>query len=177
MFKLKTNRLQIIPLTHEQINLLQQNRRLMEENLGLVPSAMLISTDIQSEIAEVVPYWLDFTAQNPDNYAWGTTWEIVLKKENKSIGSLGMSGFPDKNGEVMVGYVIDVNYQKNGYATEALATLKNWAFEHVSVLRMAALTPKDNIASQKVLKKNHFQQVGEDIEDGTPCYVWHALNH
>ena len=72
----------------------------------------------------------------------------------------------------MIGYAIDGNYHRNGYATEALAALKNWAFGSSKVLKITAYTPINNIASQKVLNNNDFQNVGEVIEDGIACYIW-----
>lgn len=172
MFKLKTKRLQLVPLSYQHLSLLAKDRRMMEKSLGLNPSEMLVSPEIQAEIDEVVPHWLAFTKKNPEQYAWGTTWEIVLSVENKSIGSIGLSGFPDKNGQVMVGYAIDKNYHKHGYATEALEGITRWAFASPDVMSIGAYTPKENIPSQKVLKNNHFQNMGEVIEENIDCYVW-----
>jgi ribosomal-protein-alanine N-acetyltransferase len=56
----------------------------------------------------------------------------------------------------MVGYNIDGNYQKQGFASEALTALAEWAFRHPAMRRMLAETPQDNFASQSVLTKNGF---------------------
>lgn len=168
MFELNTKRLRLIPLDFESLKLLQKGRPVLEAGLGLEASGMQFS----KEIAQILAEWMDFTCRNPQKYQWGTNWEIVLKAENKSVGSIGLNGFPDEKGVVTVGYTLDEPYQGRGLATEALSELANWVFAHREVNTLKALTPKENIASQKVLKKNHFKMVGEAEEEGMQCFVW-----
>jgi RimJ/RimL family protein N-acetyltransferase len=160
MFYLKTKRLKLIPLDLYHLRLLRENRALMEKSLGLEISAMAVDELIKAEIAEALEVWIEKVSQNEKEYFWYTAWEIVLKDENISIGGIGLTGPPDTIGETMVGYNIDGNYQKQGFASEALAALTEWAFRHPAMRRVLAETPQENFASQSVLTKNGFVKTG-----------------
>lgn len=63
-----------------------------------------------------------------------------------------LKGYPNENGEVIVGYGIEKNHRQKGYATEALKGLTEWVFENPKALCVIADTEKTNIPSHKVLK-------------------------
>lgn len=80
-------------------------------------------------------------------------WQIILKFENKSVGSACSMREPDENGNVEVGYGINSEYRNNGYATEAIRAMCNWALSQPQVRTITAETDKDNHPSHKVLQK------------------------
>ena len=51
-------------------------------------------------------------------------------------------------------------YRGFGYATEALETILEWAFDQPGVTTVAAETGPDNLASQRVLEKCGFTPTG-----------------
>ena len=57
-------------------------------------------------------------------------------------------------------------FRNRGYTTEAITRLVAWAFEHPDVERVFADTAGDNTASQRVLEKAGFVNVGEGAEQG-----------
>jgi RimJ/RimL family protein N-acetyltransferase len=77
---------------------------------------------------------------------------VVLKEENRIIGFIMIKGYPNKSGEVIVGYGIEKKYRRNGYATESLRGLIKWIFENPKALCVIADTEKTNKPSHKVLK-------------------------
>lgn len=160
MFYLETERLKLIPLDLYHLRLLRNGRALMERSLGLEVSAMAVEEFTRNEIAEALETWIAQVSRHESEYLWYTAWEIVLKDENMSIGGIGLTGPPDSIGETMVGYNIDGNYQRRGFASEALAALTDWAFRHPKMKRILAETPQDNFASQRVLTKNGFTKTG-----------------
>jgi RimJ/RimL family protein N-acetyltransferase len=97
-------------------------------------------------------------SENEQNYMWFTTWELVLKDKNLSIGGIGLTGLPDKRGETIVGYGLDATFHNRGFATEALEGLANWVFQHPRAEYLVAETEKENYPSHQVLKKNGFVQ-------------------
>ncbi len=140
----------------------------MEINMGLNISQMLIEQQIQAEMDEAIDFWITRVGENEENFQWYTNWEAVLKEKNLSIGGIGLTGLPDRNGEVTVGYGFDGNYHRQGFATEALGGLVQWVFKNKQVKRIVAETWKDNYASHKVLIKNGFVQTAEK----EALYVW-----
>ncbi len=56
MFQLETKRLRLIPLNLENLLLLKENRALMEKNLQLTISQMVMEERILAEIAEALAY-------------------------------------------------------------------------------------------------------------------------
>jgi RimJ/RimL family protein N-acetyltransferase len=128
----------------------------MEKNLKLNISQQIIDPHIQAEIADAINFWIVKVSQNEENYPWFTNWEVVLKERNISIGGVGLTGMPDEQGQVMVGYGMDNNYQNQGFATESLEAIIQWVFENPQAKVIIAETKEENIASQKVLAKNGF---------------------
>lgn len=86
---------------------------------------------------------------------WGSDWNINLKT-GVSIGGIGFKGAPNAEGTVEIGYGIDEAYRRQGYATEAVGGIINWAMAQDGVRRVTAQTEPDNKISQKVLLKNGF---------------------
>ncbi|ELR69850.1 GNAT family acetyltransferase [Fulvivirga imtechensis AK7] len=129
---------------------------------------MEVDDVFMAEMEEAMGFWLEGARRYPEQYAWFTNWEIVLKAENMTVGGIGLTGLPDEHGEVMTGYFIDKKYHSQGLASEALAALVNWVFSHPGAEAIRADTPVDNISSQRVLDKNRFVKIGEHDR----CFQW-----
>jgi len=164
MFFIESERLKLMPLTHQQLLLLRQDRALMEISIGLTPSFMLVEPLYYAEIIDALDnFWLPNTLAYPEKYLWYTGWELVLKSTNTSIGGMGFAGYPNDNGEAEIGYMIDGNQHNKGFATEALQTMIAWAFTHQFVKAIVVHTYADNLPSRRLLDKCGFKQV-EDVE-------------
>lgn len=172
MFPIKTERLRLIPLNAAMLQAWSKSRSQLEQVLGLQPSDLQISSGMEEEIEEALEFWKAFTKNHPEDFYWGTNWEIVLEAENRTIGGIGMGGPPNQHGQVTVGYHIDVRKHKQGYGTEALAGLRDWVMQQPGCTSMVAFTPVDNLPSQKVLAKCHFELVEQVEEAGMECYFW-----
>ncbi|RYD89550.1 MAG: N-acetyltransferase [Sphingobacteriales bacterium] len=162
MFFIETERLKLIPLTHQLLQLCYANRAEMEQALGLNISAMQVAPFYRAEYEDaLLNFWLPNSLKYPDKYQWYTTWEIVLKETNTAVGGIGFAGYANEAGEAETGYMIDELQQRKGYATEALRAITNWAFEDEYVKAVIAQTPADNSASQKLLEKAGFMYINE----------------
>ena len=175
MFHLVTDRLQLYPLDLTHLLLLQRNRNVLEEHLGWKISNMKMEAIISKEITEAMDYWVACLQEDALNYRWHTSWEIFLPVEQRSIGVVGLNGLPNELGEMVIGYSIDVNYHNKGYMTEALKELVAWAEINPRLKRMLAETPRNNLPSQKVLKKTGFEQVG--IFEERDTLLWGKWNY
>ncbi len=176
MINIETNRLKITALAYPQLYIWQQKgRNELEKTLNLNLSNWEVDSLYEAETKDAIDnFWIPQTILNSEKYEWFTNWEIILKSENISIGGIGFGGYP-ANGQTPVGYLIDKKYQNQGFATEALGALVNWAFQNKMLNTILADTPKDNIGSQKTLKKNGFEITGEGLAEHTvtmQVYHW-----
>lgn len=147
---LETMRLKIIPLTKEQFRLLLNGVSKLEEDMNLASSGKLLNADTQQAMEMLYKESL----LHPHNYFWYTNWQIILKSENKAIGSMCFMKEPNCNGQVEIGYGINDDYRNNGYMTEAVICIYQWAFLQEDVSQIIAETEIDNYSSQKVLEKS-----------------------
>lgn len=80
-------------------------------------------------------------------------WAIVLKKTNKMIGTCGFTRIDDENKTVEIGYVLNPEFWGNGYATEAVKKILEFAFNELDANRVEARFMLGNDASLAVMKK------------------------
>ncbi|MBW9144008.1 GNAT family N-acetyltransferase [Clostridium sp. CM027] len=158
--ELSTERLKIIPLTLNQFKLLLDGIDKMEKELKLSASNECLDGHTQ----EAMEGLYQEAVKNRDRYFWYTNWQIILKSENKAIGSACFMKCPDENGEVEIGYGINSTYQNNGYMTEAAQAICEWAISQHDVSIIIAETEKDNIASHRVLQKCGMEKYKETDE-------------
>ena len=160
MIEIYSERLRLIPLDNQLLTIWNnEGRNKMELRLGLNPSDWQIADFDQIETEDALQnFWLPMTDQNPIDFFWFTSWDIVLTSENTAIGGIGFAGFPDQEGVTMVGYFIDGNHREKGYATEALNCLIDWAKLEPALKSIIADTPFFNLPSQNVLKKAGFKE-------------------
>lgn len=163
MIELLGTRVRLVALDQRHLTILkEQGRTEMEKALGLQPSQIQHALGVRNDLKEALAFWVAYSAAHPESFAWGTNWEIVHMTENRTIGGIGLAGFPDFQGVAVLGYAIDVNYHNRGYASESLALLADWAFKSPDLRFLRAYTPVDNYASQQVLQKNQFVRRGEE---------------
>ena len=72
------------------------------------------------------------------------------------IGAADFKDVPDENGEIEIGYGLGKNFGKNGYMTEAVKAMCDWALKQPEISYVIAETNIDNPASQNILKRCGF---------------------
>lgn len=173
MFELNTERLKIIPLNIEQFKLYGSNPAKLDEQLGLVEShTEKYDDEMEREIGKVLDKVLQSMEKNPYNSTWFTMWQIILKEENKIIGTCGFSGLPDSEGKIEIGYALKPKYQKKGFMPEAMREMIRFAFMHNKVRVVIAQTPENLLPSQKLLQAFNFEQ--DFVKDG--IITWNLKN-
>jgi RimJ/RimL family protein N-acetyltransferase len=98
-----------------------------------------------------------------DHGAFGT-YELIRREDGAIIGAAGFVGPPDETGAVRVGYGIAESARAQGYATEALIALLEWASRQDGLTCVLADTTRTNVPSQKVMERAGMQRIGEDGE-------------
>ncbi|MGH4120333.1 GNAT family N-acetyltransferase [Clostridium sp.] len=162
--KLNTERLSVLPLDKYNLELCINNYNKMERNLGLA----ITNKNIGIKEENVYKIRLKDVQNNPLNFMWYTTWIIILNGENRSIGAIMVKGYPNEDGEVVVGYAMQSDYRRKGYMLEALNSIIQWMFLNSKVKCVIADTLKNNIPSHKLLQKLGMVRYKEDDE----CIWW-----
>lgn len=108
--------------------------------------------------------WINWNIENYMKYGFGL-WAVALKEEKQFIGECGIT-MQNINGrmEPEIGYHINKEYTKKGYATEAAKACRNYAFEVLKLEKIYSYMKYTNIASSKVAKNNGMKLIME-VED------------
>ncbi|MCL2147788.1 MAG: GNAT family N-acetyltransferase [Methanomassiliicoccaceae archaeon] len=93
-----------------------------------------------------------------DNYIWG----FVLKETGELFGSGGLI-WDDGRQLYQVGYNIMKSHWNKGYTTEAMKGVLGFAAASLGIKRVAGGHAKDNLASERVIKKLGFVYDRDDI--------------
>jgi RimJ/RimL family protein N-acetyltransferase len=105
--------------------------------------------------------------EDPRSAGWVT--RIVWDPERRlAVGRAGYHGPPDGTGMVEVGYSIDPQFRRQGYARAALLALLDRAEREPGVTTVRASISPGNVASRNLVLSHGFLEVGEqeDDEDG-----------
>ncbi|MDF2787095.1 MAG: acetyltransferase [Neobacillus sp.] len=87
-------------------------------------------------------------------------WGIVLKKNNKFIGTLGLNGLQLKNKKAEIGYEIHPSYWRKGYTSEAINEVLRYSYLELELNRIGAVVYLENEASSNLLEKLGFKKEG-----------------
>ena len=105
--------------------------------------------------------------QDPASAAWvtGVIWD---QQQQVAVGRAGYHGPPDPSGMVEIGYAVDPEYRRRGYARAALEALLARAAREPQVRTVRVSISPDNTASFDLASQYGFAEVGEqwDDEDG-----------
>lgn len=108
---------------------------------------------------------------DPAEQGW-SFWYLSTRDDSSQLaGICGFKGRPDMSGSVEIGYSILACFQRQGYATEAVQRLVNWAFSHHNVSEVSAETLPHLSQSIGVLEKNGFKRAGMGSEAGVIRYI------
>ncbi|MBO0901157.1 GNAT family N-acetyltransferase [Cellulomonas sp. zg-ZUI222] len=105
--------------------------------------------------------------RDPTSPAWvtGVIWDEARRR---AVGRAGYHGPPDADGMVEIGYAVDPDHRRRGYARAALESLLRRARDEPAVRTVRVTITPDNTASHDLVVQYGFTEVGEqwDEEDG-----------
>jgi [ribosomal protein S5]-alanine N-acetyltransferase len=84
---------------------------------------------------------------------------IVRLEDGLVIGEIGFVG-PPRDGSVTIGYAIVPSARHQGYASEAIVALSDWALAQPDVAEVRAQTLPDNEPSVRALLRAGFAEEG-----------------
>jgi RimJ/RimL family protein N-acetyltransferase len=105
--------------------------------------------------------------EQPEDLPW-VTGVLVDEDTGDVVGGAGFHAAPDADGMVEVGYGVDPEFRRRGYARAALLLMIDRARADASVHVFRVTVSPDNAASLGLVAQLPFVEVGEqwDEEDG-----------
>jgi RimJ/RimL family protein N-acetyltransferase len=165
---IRTARLDLVPFTAAALeSLIADDVPAASELLGVEFPA-----DLGRRSRGLLALRLSDLRRQPDSAPWLLR-TICLREPASSrrimVGLTGFHGPPDLGGVVELGYEIEPDHRRNGYAAEAAAALAAWALTQAGVRRVVAAIRPDNAASIGVARRIGFRPAGSrwDVLDGT----------
>ncbi|MFP8784258.1 GNAT family N-acetyltransferase [Planococcus plakortidis] len=139
-------------------------KEIQTERLKLVPITEELYRNLYGsyEMGAHISLHLDDLKHDQRLHGWGA-W-IAFDQSGAPVGDMGFKGRPDKAGKVEIGYGVQEPYQGNGYATEGVQGLIDWAFSFPEVREVTAECYEDNVASIRVLEKLGFERTAQTKE-------------
>ena len=167
--QLESQNLILYPLLPEQMNLLRDDPNELCRSLSLVPDdyakygewVMLAEEQYRKMMAD------------QEYMSFYTLWIITEKEDKHLVGYLYFLGRPSDTEAVELNGFIKPAYRRKGYMTEALNTLRGWAFANKSVTIMLAHPQRDDEIFHGLLRKSGFGHWVEHEHEKSPAVeVW-----
>ncbi len=89
---------------------------------------------------------------------------IIETNSQKLIGDVGIHFLEDDIQQVELGYTIHREYQRKGYATEALTAVLHYLFSDLKKHRITASIDPENLSSIRLLEKLRFRKEAHFVE-------------
>lgn len=153
--KIKTERLEIRPLSSEQLSTYATNPGGLQRSLKLE----IEMEPLSEHMKKVFALKASRIEQFPESLLYHTYYLIIADYPRRLVGQIGLRGEPDEDGLVEVGYHIIEAEQNQGYMKEALSGYVAWLMKFREISGVNACTSRDNYKSQSVLIACDFEQV------------------
>jgi RimJ/RimL family protein N-acetyltransferase len=151
-----------------------------EDAMGHVfgdPEVMLYGPGVQSEAW--IRDWLRDCLENYQKLGFGP-WAVVQRISCTVVGYAGLFLLPDIDGqpEIEVGYRLARSHWGQGFATETVSAIRNYAFSVLCLPRLVALIDPQNTASIRVAEKvgMHYEKEVMLEEYTHPDYLYSIRN-
>lgn len=102
-----------------------------------------------------VRYTRDYINYLQSQYRAGNfyDWALIHKESGKMIGTCGFARLDFDNNSAEVGYVVNPDYWRKGYATEAVKKVIDFGFRNLNLHRIEARYIVGNEVSRRVMEK------------------------
>lgn len=106
-------------------------------------------------------YWISWSLDHCEKHGFGF-WAVILKETGELIGNCGLT-MQMIDGESLpeIGYHINKNHWRKGYAKEAASAVRDWAWANTDYPALYSYMTKDNEASVKTAAALGMVKIGE----------------
>lgn len=125
-------------------------------------------------LADHLEEFAEMFAKNPDRAGmsmWYWIRDDATAGDRVLIGNGGGGGTADDHGSLAIGYAVLDEFQRQGYATEAMRAIVDWMFDQPGVQMLTADTYPHLKPSIRVMEKLGMTFEGPGPEEGTIRYI------
>jgi ribosomal-protein-alanine N-acetyltransferase len=122
-----------------------------------------VSKYVTFETAKSIEDSRVFLETSLKNYSEGKdplNFAVILKSENKLIGSVGYLHWSNVDKRIEIGYALSRPYWNQGYVTEAAKLLIDYCFTNTDIIRIEARCRAEHNASARVMEKAGMKYEG-----------------
>jgi len=131
----------------------------------------IIEQEQDAEMKQAYSEMLQGCLDNPEKRIWNAIWLMELKSApGVIVGDFSFKGL-GADGIIEIGYGLREGFCGNGYMTEAVKAVTEWALTQEGVNSVEAETDPDNNKSANVLIKAGYVPNGKMGEEG-PRYTY-----
>jgi RimJ/RimL family protein N-acetyltransferase len=147
-------------------------------DLALVTVEQLHARDVLHPDDSPLAYRVAQVREDPSVNPWLLRL-AVLRDTGEIVGLVNFHAPPDERGMVEIGYRVQPEYRRRGYAREIATTMWSYAASHPGVQWLRATVSPDNAASIAIIEGAGLVHVGEqdDPEDGLELVYEIAAEH
>jgi ribosomal-protein-alanine N-acetyltransferase len=167
----RTVRLDLRPLGAEAIDALLAGDG---ERLRRLTEARFRTAAPPPYMADALPVVRDRLRARPEETPWWN-WLMVDRGSGEAVGSVAFGGPVNVEGAVLVGYAIYAEYERRGYATEAVKAMVAWAFTQPGVREVRALAPVWNTPALRVAENVGMRPVASQEDDDVGEVLLYAV--
>ena len=137
---------------------------------------VMASFDAEPFGREDMEGWMRRNLEHQDRYGYGL-FSVILKSEELLIGDCGLEHMTVGGEEtVELGYDFRSDYWNRGFATEAAAAVRDYAFDVLRLPGLISLIREGNEASRRVSEKIGMRLVAEIAPHGIPYWKYGIEN-
>ncbi len=146
-----------------------ETQRLFLREMNMDDFDALYKVLADQEIMKHYPYtfddtkvreWIERNMKRYEDFGFGL-WAVCLKETGEMIGDCGLT-LQNIEGEMLpeIGYHIRADQQKKGYAREAAAAVRDWAFTNTDYPALYSYCKYTNVPSYKTAESigMHFEK-------------------
>ena len=154
--RIETERLVLFPYTQENLALFNRDLPAFEERFGVLYRGEELDHLLRGFLLGLEKE----IAADPEHYLFFTEFLIVLKDDDRIVGSIDYKYVP-RDGLTEVGYGLNPLYEGRGIMTEALRAFLDFG-KTLGIRAVRADTLPENVRSQHVLQKCGFRFLYQD---------------
>lgn len=154
---LTTDHLILIPMSHDQVRSVMIGEEIPHNGISIEKDPHWPRKDTL-DILPIADQILE-SLEHPSGFE---IWMIVKRESQIVIGDIGFHGPPDIKGNVEIGYGLVETEHNQGFGSEALKALMDWALNQPEVKSISATCLLTNLPSRRILEKNQMKEVAKN---------------